>query len=987
MSPTNEPSELIEPFSDELLIQFIRRELPLAERRRIEDALDESPELDARVQQLRQRIAASVLGDPSNAPTNRAWLRNLPQQMSLEQLQSKKLPRIPDLEWHAELSYGGNASVFLASHPQHGFVAVKIVSLSHLPGAVERVVKERDYLQQCQDIPGVLRLYDSGIDPGNQLFWMTLEWAVGKSLQESLPETALPAKPHVGRPGEREAIAQHLQSVRAQAHDWVRLLRDAVGVLAAIHEKGVLHRDLKAANLLLQPEDRNRWDGSLSQCQIRVADFGAGRAIDEQPGHTLIGTPEFFPPEVLAGRAATPQSDMFQIGCLLYQFLTGGLPFTGRNAFDLMNAISYQRAPALLPDSAGELLHLERIALRCLERDPARRYRTIDALRRDFDSYLAAEYQAIQAPGYTRLRRMGWFCRRNWVALASISVLMVMSGMLLGWNRDAQKALIESGKATREFELRSIAAENLVAEKNKGELQQLITRAHDFARVGNWRESLPLYDQAIDRSEPTQQIQLKLESLPGYYAQGKIRELDQTLAELTQSLSHESPEYPLLLMHRASRAICDPAEVQKARELAARALEYDRQSPRLSQADRWFTSALARTRTRDCVDDLRQAIRVDRFHFLAQTTYSTLIAGLGHRDEAMVQAEFLESIFPDSPVADVVRSLVALTETDSEKLRAATKRAATRLAPEDLPSWKKVEKTFLGMVAIHQILVDFQPSNVFAMLRLGQLGGSVHQELSKSDHFSVLPFPSFGILIQRWRPVWDFAVNHAPSILLGQQITEQIWASLDQLIDDYPDRTLILARASNRLGVLITESGLNGDASRESLLEMGREMADAMQQPSLLNIRRMTELARAFSMFVDLGILKLVPNPDPGTRDRFRRNLSDLLPFLKVDREFAQKVPAFFGDLVMSPLTPHQFETFWGHGPAVERTFRDRQQELSDFCWLLIDQIDVESGPSQANAKLRVRLELWAESAQLTREILPMPRLAPSDNTRPTVSP
>jgi len=136
----------------------------------------------------------------------------------------------------------------------------------------------------------------------------------------------------------------------------------------------VLHRDIKPENLILEPTGN-----------AKLMDFGIARPIERlAPGQTqagfVVGTPQYLPPEILQGKDADPRADLYSCGIVLYEIFTGVLPFEGPTAMDVM--VKHLREQPPPPSSRWPEIPpaLESAILRCLEKDPERRYRSVAEL-------------------------------------------------------------------------------------------------------------------------------------------------------------------------------------------------------------------------------------------------------------------------------------------------------------------------------------------------------------------------------------------------------------------------------------------------------------------------------------------------------------------------------------------------------------------------------------------------------------------------------
>ncbi len=265
------------------------------------------------------------------------------------------------------LGRGGMATVFLAEDLKHRRrVAIKVLE----PDVAAAIGSER-FLGEIETVarlthPHILPLHDSGVADG--LLYYVMPYVKGESLRDRLArERQLPLE------------------------DALRIAREVADALDYAHRRGIVHRDIKPGNILLDEQ------------HAMVADFGVARALaavgDERLTRTgvTVGTPSYMSPEQVAGGAADARSDVYALGCVLYEMLAGQAPFTGPTAesilFQHLNAAP-PRVTSLRPSVPGRV---EQVILKALARTPADRYATgaefAEAAR------LASELASAHSPG------------------------------------------------------------------------------------------------------------------------------------------------------------------------------------------------------------------------------------------------------------------------------------------------------------------------------------------------------------------------------------------------------------------------------------------------------------------------------------------------------------------------------------------------------------------------------------------------------------
>jgi hypothetical protein len=274
----------------------------------------------------------------------------------------------------AELGRGGMGIVFKASQASlHRTVAVKML----LPNAVasaSELLRFRTEVEAtaCLRHPHIVRVHQVGEIDGRPYY--SMDFIDGPSLTQRVAEGPLAGK----------VAARYLATIARAIHH--------------AHGQGILHRDLKPSNILLDADD-----------QPHVTDFGlakrlGGDARQTRTG-TILGTPSYMAPEQAAGsQQLTPAVDIYGLGALLYELLTGRPPFRAETPLDtLVQVLECAPAPPRLLNPNVER-DVETICLKCLEKDPRRRYASAEALAVDLERYQAGE--AISARNLNLVDRL-----------------------------------------------------------------------------------------------------------------------------------------------------------------------------------------------------------------------------------------------------------------------------------------------------------------------------------------------------------------------------------------------------------------------------------------------------------------------------------------------------------------------------------------------------------------------------------------------------
>ncbi len=338
-------------------------------------------------------------------------------------------PPVPAAERYeilAPAGAGGMAEVHQAFDRQlRRPVAVKLLRRGE-PAARRRFLAEARAQARVRH-DNVLEIYETGELAGRP--FLAMRWVDGPTLLGVRAETSLEQQ--------------------------VRLVAQVAEGLHAAHREGLIHRDVKPSNVLVERTP----DGGL---KAWIADFGIAEALstDDTPDGTpaaLAGSPPYMAPEVVAGEPADRRTDVYGLGATLYELLTGVPPFAAPDLFQLLRAV--REEPPRPPRAHRPALpaELEAVVLKCLEKDPARRYPSARALAEDLARFL--DGQVVEAHAATLAHRLTKFALRHRRLLAVAGI----GGVLLAAALAVAAALgLEARAANRRAELRRGQAEDLL---------------------------------------------------------------------------------------------------------------------------------------------------------------------------------------------------------------------------------------------------------------------------------------------------------------------------------------------------------------------------------------------------------------------------------------------------------------------------------------------------------------------------------------------
>jgi serine/threonine-protein kinase len=647
------------------------------------------------------------------------------------------LPHIPGYEVLEVVGHGGMGVVYKARQLRlNRVVAVKMLLAGAYarPEELERLLREAEAVAALRHA-NIVQVYEVGDVDGRPYF--TMEFVEGGTLAQKMTGTPQSA---------RQAAA---------------LVADVAEAVDVAHQQGIIHRDLKPGNILLT------LDGTP-----KLTDFGLARRLQDNGGLTLsgaaAGTPSYMAPEQAQGRkeAIGPATDIYALGAILYDLLTGRPPFRAESsAATLQQVVADEPVPParLNPRVPRDL---ETICLKCLNKQPPRRYASARAVADDLRRFERGEPIAARPLG--RLGRLARWARRRptAAALAAALVVTALLALALVGDRLWLSGQRQATALAAEQDLRE--ADGLLQQSDLAGARAALERAKGRLEAGgarDLRQRVVLAEVEVQRreeqAEQTRKLQQRLDAIRLDRAVGMVGRFNR--AQSDRDYEKEFRAAGLGTLEDAPGAVAARVAVSPACRTLVAALDdwavcaadprrraWLLQVARSADPDPW------RDQVRDSAawDDRAKLRKLAATAPVAEQSLQLLVA-LGERLQAgggdADVADFLKRVQQAHPTDFYANFMLAsaLACTNRNEEAVGYHRAALAVRPDAAPAWHNLGNTLLALGQLDEAIAVLEQC-----LRLEPMHGWAHAELGRA---------------LRAKGRTDEAINHLQTALkLGQ---------------------------------------------------------------------------------------------------------------------------------------------------------------------------------------------------------------------------
>ncbi len=411
----------------------------------------------------------------------------------------QQLSYVGNYELLEEIARGGMGVVYKARQTTLGrIVAVKMIVLGRLANEqdVQRFQVEAQAAAGLQH-PNIVSIHEVGQHEGWHYF--SMDYVEGRDLSKILRDNLLSAK---------------------QASTYVRQMADAIHYA---HQHGILHRDLKPSNILIDSHD-----------QVQITDFGLAMRVEGGNDLTrtgqILGTPSYMPPEQAQGKRSLigPGSDVYSLGAVLYECITGRAPFRADSVLKTIEQVIHAEAASPRTLNAAIPRDLETICLKCLDKEPHRRYGTAQLLADDLQRFLTGE-PIIARPARALERTVKWVKRHPTPAALIVSsavalLALVGAGIGLYYNTQLNNAYVQVLSGNHQLGEAKATLES--RNQQLSEASEQVSSERALAHRHLYASRMALIQVAVQNDQPARIVQLLRSVIPETKNQEDLRDFE-----------------------------------------------------------------------------------------------------------------------------------------------------------------------------------------------------------------------------------------------------------------------------------------------------------------------------------------------------------------------------------------------------------------------------------------------------------------------------
>lgn len=601
-------------------------------------------EVYERNSEIRQKVDEILFADDVDFPSD------LNQPLSVENAQADQIfqalgPSFGPFQILKVLG-GGMGLVYLVQRKnENRLYALKTLREGVTPTqpVYKRFLQEIEILcrESIQKIEEIVRVYESGEVAGRP--YLLMEYAEAGSLEK------------------------HAQALIQQPEELNRLLIQVGKTLKSLHDNGIIHRDIKPSNILLRKRvipaenklffNPNENTLNLSEYDAIVTDLGL--AIDEDSqeskltrSRTILGTWDYISPEqALDSKNVNYKTDIYSFGAVIYFCLTGLPPFQYNQWIPLLHAIQNEHPTHPTNFNPSVSNRLVRIALRCLEKDPSKRF-SDDQLIHALENLDNSDWLPKGTPSYSRWYRFRRWCREYPYFSGSILLIFLL---LLGITIISISLLFSERNrveiATAKYRLEE-HQKNMLQQQ---QFKEYIQFAEFSSRRGELSKAIHYLTLVIDNCDSQTGIPYRLRRLHLYFSSGDVTEIENELRELQKlDLGENQARYYQIL---GDWKMCDQTTQKEGREFLELSLKLKGD---LQEYEIKYTQALLQKNIRQSLSLLRESLNIEPLNLRTNEVYLLALTLSGHFDESSRMLQFMDAVFHESLSIQVVQIIQKL---------------------------------------------------------------------------------------------------------------------------------------------------------------------------------------------------------------------------------------------------------------------------------------------------------------------------------------